>query len=204
MSTGARGRPLSTVRLSQLAWSGKSLSKLTWSTGGCSPSNLESRGTLSFTAAMMVSHADCEERSLSIRHPVSLTSHPSVTAGRRHRHRSHLGASNYQPQNEFPFFTFTGDVEILLACGRKERRYLLHRLILCQCSAVLEDCMDGEGAHGGEGSSSSASRDAMVRYPDSAVGIPERKRWRFELDWAGRQNGFPVLVPKVGLNAQSS
>ncbi|CAK3763823.1 Hypothetical predicted protein [Lecanosticta acicola] len=75
----------------------------------------------------------------------------SVTSGRsgtrRHRHaRSHHGASSHRPQNEFPIFSHTGDVEIVIknASGRREKRYLLHRLILSQCSGFFAAATSAE------------------------------------------------------------
>ncbi|KAF3491206.1 uncharacterized protein GIQ15_00723 [Arthroderma uncinatum] len=68
----------------------------------------------------------------------------SVTSSRRSRRhhrfgsRSHAGGSSHQQLNEFPVFSATGDVEIVIRAADQERRYLLHRLILAQNSGFFE------------------------------------------------------------------
>lgn len=147
----------------------------------------------------MVSYPDSHgaERSLALRRPPSVTSHSSrASTVRRHRpHRSHFGGSSYQPQNEFPVFTHTGDVEIIIANGRKEQRYLLHKLILAQCSGFFEAGLSEEWANAGEGSrSQNANSAALARIP---TGAPQEKRkWRYELDW-GKEDDVPMLIQKV-------
>ena len=145
----------------------------------------------------------------------------SVTSGRshtrRHRHARthHGGSSGYVPQNEFPIFSHTGDVEIVIqsANGRKENRYLLHRLILSQCSGFFEAGTRVEwsgqrnietGTGGGlprisenesitGGSSSRAS--SQERRPSYEQ--PGGRRWRYELDWqAASDEEAPMLVQK--------
>jgi hypothetical protein len=148
----------------------------------------------------MVSYPDSQgaERSLAIRRPPSVTSHSSraTSTTRRHRpHRSHFGGSSYQPQNEFPVFTHTGDVEIVIANGRKEQRYLLHKLILSQCSGFFEAGLSEEWATSGEGASQNHNAAALARVPSSAP--PEKKRWRYELDWGKNEDDVPMLMQKV-------
>ena len=151
----------------------------------------------------MVSYPDTEgaERALPARRAASIASHSSrASTVRRHRqHRSHFGGSTLQPQNEFPIFTHTGDVEIIINNGRKEQRYLLHKLILTQCSGFFEAGLSEEWANAGEanGSVLSASSAASARIPSSAR--QDRKKWRYELDW-GNNDGddLPMLVQKVG------
>ncbi|TKA65956.1 hypothetical protein B0A55_10154 [Friedmanniomyces simplex] len=140
----------------------------------------------------------------------------SVTSGRshtrRHRHaRTHHGgsSSNYTSQNEFPVFSHTGDVEIIIASanGRAENRYLLHRLILSQCSGFFEAgtraewsgqpsntlarISEAESVMAG-GSSRASSQE---RRP--AQDLQPKQRWRYLLDWqhAG-DDGPPMLVRK--------
>lgn len=147
----------------------------------------------------MVSYPDSQgaERSLAIRRPPSVASHSSRSTSRRHRqHKSHFGGTSYQPQNEFPVFTHTGDVEIVIANGRKEQRYLLHKLILTQCSGFFEAGTSDEWANAGEGSSSQNHNSAaLARIPNGAV--PEKKRWRYELDWGKGGDELPMLIQKV-------
>ncbi|KAF2642761.1 hypothetical protein P280DRAFT_396522 [Massarina eburnea CBS 473.64] len=143
----------------------------------------------------MVSYPDSQgaERSLTVRRPPSVTSHSSrASTSRRHRpQRSHLGGSSYQPQNEFPVFTHTGDVEILIANGRKELRYLLHKLILTQCSGFFEAGLSEEWASAGE--SPQAGGSSLVRM---LPGAPQaKKKWTYELDW-GQDDEIPTLVQK--------
>jgi hypothetical protein len=147
----------------------------------------------------MVSYPDSQgaERSLAIRRAPSVVSHSSrASTARRHRqHRSHFGGSSYQPQNEFPVFTHTGDVEIIIGNGRKEQRYLLHKLILTQCSGFFEAGTSDEWANAGEGGSQNHNPAALARIPNGSSPA-EKKRWRYELDW-GKDDEIPMLVQKV-------
>ncbi|KAF2465568.1 uncharacterized protein BDR25DRAFT_85063 [Lindgomyces ingoldianus] len=146
----------------------------------------------------MVSYPDSQgaERSLAIRRPPSVASHSSrASTVRRHRpHRSHFGGTSYQPQNEFPVFTHTGDVEIIIANGRKEQRYLLHKLILTQCSGFFEAGTSDEWSMAGEGTTSqNYNAAAFARIPTGAP--QEKKRWKYELDWGG-DDDIPMLIQK--------
>ncbi|KAJ4336743.1 hypothetical protein N0V87_005134, partial [Didymella glomerata] len=137
--------------------------------------------------------------SLTIRRPPSVASHSSRTSTlRRHRpHRSggsSYGSSSVGTQNEFPVFTHTGDVEIVISNGRRENRYLLHKLILTQCSGFFEAGTSDEWAGAGEGSvAQNMSAAALARNPSGSR--QERKRWRYELDW-GSDDDVPMLVQK--------
>lgn len=143
----------------------------------------------------------------------------SVTSGRpgtrRHRHaRTHYGGSSaHLPQNEFPIFQHTGDVEIVLrtANGRKESRYLLHRLILSQNSgffaAGTRAEWSGSAVEGGNtglggglprvneaksvtvGSSSRAS--SQERRPQYEH---DRRKWYYELDWEAAEDDEPPML----------
>ncbi|KAK3673339.1 hypothetical protein LTR78_006885 [Recurvomyces mirabilis] len=146
----------------------------------------------------------------------------SVTSGRshtrRHRHaRTHHGGSvsstsSYAPQNEFPIFSNTGDVEITItsANGRKEQRYVLHRLILSQCSGFFEAGTraewsgagqqglarireDGESVTAGGSSSRPSSQDRSRALPDFQQ--QPKQRWKYALDWKNAADGeAPMLV----------
>lgn len=146
----------------------------------------------------MVSYPDSQgaERSLAIRRAPSVASHSSrASTVRRHRpHRSHFGGSSYQPQNEFPVFTHTGDVEILISNGRKEQRYLLHKLILAQCSGFFEAGLSDEWATAGDGSAQDPTSAALARVPQGA--LQGKNVCKYELDW-GRDDDLPMLVQKV-------
>lgn len=140
-----------------------------------------------------------------------------VTRSKHHRGRSHHGGSSYQPQNEFPFFSQTGDVEIFISAGGQEKRYLLHRLILAQCSAFFEAGTSAEWSQPSRHlpDSSSRSDHALSRIGEEAedetdapstpaidpqsfsAASPNRKRWRYELDWDHTdEDEEPMLVQK--------
>jgi hypothetical protein len=139
------------------------------------------------------------------------------SATRRHRHaRTHHGGQNgYAPQNEFPVFSQTGDIEIILsnASGRREHRYLLHRLILSQCSGFFEAGTRAEWSRAGAfddlrsanglppigeqsvAGSSSTRTSSTERRPSFE---PPRKRWKYTLDWqSAGDDDVPMLVQDV-------
>ncbi|KAF7512882.1 hypothetical protein GJ744_011985 [Endocarpon pusillum] len=135
-----------------------------------------------------------------------------TTRSRHHRGRSHHGGSSYQPQNEFPFFAQTGDVEIVISADGQEKKYLLHRLILAQCSGFFEAGTSAEWSQ----ASNSAPRpeNALARIGEDeeepapvrptvdpqSINAPtsNRKRWRYELDWDHADaDEDPMLVQKT-------
>jgi hypothetical protein len=147
----------------------------------------------------MVSQPD-HSRSLSLRGPSSVVSRATSLRHRRHG-RSHAGGTSYLPQNDFPVFTHTGDVEITVTAGGKENRYLLHKLILTQCSGFFEASTSqewsravAEGRNGsqlariGEGSGSESGTPVSSKDP--------KKRWRYELDTGPDSDDIPMLVQK--------
>ncbi|EUC27507.1 hypothetical protein COCCADRAFT_111520 [Bipolaris zeicola 26-R-13] len=148
----------------------------------------------------MVSYPDSAsaERSLPIRRPSSVASHSSrASTVRRHRQtRSNFGGSSLVSQNEFPVFTHTGDVEIIISNGRKEQRYLLHKLILTQCSGFFEAGTSDEWATAGDVTNAGPTNGtALSRIPSGSR--PEQKRkWRYELDWGNGDDDVPMLVQK--------
>ncbi|KAL4741217.1 hypothetical protein BDV11DRAFT_75073 [Aspergillus similis] len=166
--------------------------------------------TNSITSSEMVSQAQVLDR------PVPPQSAPSSVSrqsyhNRRHRSsRSHHGGLVYQPQNDFPIFTHTGDVELVIRAGRQENRYLLHRLILAQCSGFFEASTREEWSrrqpNDPESTLSRISEDASSlsngsTLAQSDVGVtqlpPEKRRWRFELDWENKaEDEEPILVQK--------
>ncbi|KAL1629121.1 hypothetical protein SLS56_005564 [Neofusicoccum ribis] len=146
---------------------------------------------------------------------------PLISSHRRHSRqiRSHAGGVSYQPQNEFPIFTHTGDVEIVITSNphsrrgsanaispyggatapRREERFLLHRLILAQCSGFFDEETNPEFNGGPQEGRSIPSGSALARLPSGAAQVDEsgrRKRWRFELDWGENGDEMPVLVQK--------
>ncbi|KAA8646382.1 hypothetical protein EYZ11_011616 [Aspergillus tanneri] len=162
----------------------------------------------------MVSQAQILDRSLpmpSVPSSVSRHSHSS----RRHRSsRSHHGGLAHQPQNDFPVFTHTGDVEIVIRAGGQEKRYLLHRLILAQCSGFFETSTreewsgqavprppnvdPGALSRVSEDNSSLSNGSTLAQSdPGAMPWAPEKKRWRYELDWESKsEDEEPILVQK--------
>ncbi|RKU43860.1 hypothetical protein DL546_003677 [Coniochaeta pulveracea] len=70
----------------------------------------------------------------------SRTASSTLSSSRSRRYnRSHAGGVSFQPQNEFPTFSQSGDVEIVIkVASGHENRYLLHRHILTRCSGFFE------------------------------------------------------------------
>ena len=73
----------------------------------------------------------------------SVVSRPSLSRTKRYG-RSHAGGASYVPQNEFPVFAQSGDVEIVVRAGAAENRYLLHRHTLTRCSGFFEASTSSE------------------------------------------------------------
>ncbi|CAL3963326.1 unnamed protein product [Diplocarpon coronariae] len=140
----------------------------------------------------MVSQVE-PSQSLAHRGPSSIVSRSS----RHRRHgRSHAGGSSFVPQNEFPIFSHTGDVEILVNAGPQTNRYLLHRIILTQCSGFFEASTSQEWSKvGGEGGGELA-RIGEDSGSESARHRDVRRRWRYELDTGVNEDGIPMLVQK--------
>jgi hypothetical protein len=149
----------------------------------------------------MVSYPDDNaSRTLSLRPPrsssVTSSSRASMSTVRRHhRHaRSHAGGGgggSSHLQNEFPLFLQTGDVEIVIASGRREQRYVLHRLYLSQCSGFFEAGMSEEWSRSGPSGQQDSSSSVSSGRQSS-----EGKRWRYELDWGTGKVDIPMLVQK--------
>ena len=160
----------------------------------------------------MVSHPqapDQEHRAHTHRAP-SIASSSRTTTNRRHRSsRSHSGGASYRPQNEFPNFAQTGDVEILINADGQERRYTLHRLILSQCSGFFEASTSEEWTRAQQNGTSHGQIHWLGRISEddddrTAVKPPmagprqgEKFRWYYELDWGNQDEEVPMLVQKV-------
>ncbi|KAF2436634.1 hypothetical protein EJ08DRAFT_667361 [Tothia fuscella] len=152
----------------------------------------------------MVSYPDdnsSSSRSLSSRparsSSIASSSRTSMSTVRRHhRHaRSHAGGGgggSSHLQNEFPLFFQTGDVEIVLASGKREQKYVLHRLYLSQASGFFEAGMSEEWSRSGLSGQQDASSNASTGSRRSNDG----KRWRYELDWGKGAEDIPMLVQK--------
>lgn len=177
----------------------------------------------------MVSQHSDGMTSLTLRGPSSVVGTSSSGRGTglhsssrsRRYNRSHAGGTSFIPKNEFPVFSQSGDVEIVVrvATGH-ENRYVLHRHILTRCSGFFEastsnewsraqavpelpapgtaGAIEGASAPGGElarigdrGGSSDGSDK-----PGSMALAQTKKRWRYELDYGSEDNDIPMLVQK--------
>jgi hypothetical protein len=147
---------------------------------------------------------------------VSRHSQSHSHSNRRHRSgRSHHGSAPLQPSsNDFPVFAYTGDTEIVIRAGSQEKRYLLHRLILAQCSGFFETSTNEEWSQQittgppkidsslsrltEEDSLSSGSTVVQSDGGGQPVRPGEKRRWRYELGWEScAQDEVPVLVQRV-------
>ncbi|KAJ5452180.1 hypothetical protein N7445_000363 [Penicillium cf. griseofulvum] len=147
----------------------------------------------------MVSQAQIVDRTTA-QSTASLVSRPS---SRRHRSgRSHHGSSSNPSSNDFPIFTYTGDTEVVIRAGSQEKRYLLHRLILSQCSGFFEASTNEDWSR----TLSRLSEDddlsnGSTLVPSDNGGVStrpgEKRRWRYELDWENRaEDEEAILVQK--------
>ena len=134
-----------------------------------------------------------QSNEIAVRGPSSVVSSRSR---RHHRGRSHAGGSSYLPQNEFPVFTHTGDVEISVKAGTQTNRYLLHRLILTQCSGFFEASTSQEWSRATTGGGGELSRIGEDSGSESARRDAPKKRWRYELDPGTGSDDIPMLVQK--------
>lgn len=97
--------------------------------------------------------ADTTSTTLALRGPASVAGHghhsshshqprtasSTLSSRARRYNRSHAGGVSFVPQNEFPVFSHSGDVEILVkVASGHENRYLLHRHTLTRCSGFFE------------------------------------------------------------------
>ncbi|KAJ3568505.1 hypothetical protein NPX13_g6400 [Xylaria arbuscula] len=170
----------------------------------------------------MVSQPEYNHSSLALRGPSSVVS--SRTASRPHAssrskryNRSHAGGASYVPQNEFPVFSHSGDVEIIIAAGGRENRYLLHKHTLTRCSGFFEASTSQEWSKAtvlpalpapssrelskiGEDTGSATESEVATR-PGATSPVP-RRRWRYELDSGTDRDDIPMLVQR-GANART-
>jgi len=142
------------------------------------------------------------------RHPHSF-SHSSRSRAKRYN-RSHAGGTSYIPQNEFPVFSNSGDVEIVIKAGGHENRYLLHRHTLTRCSGFFEASTSLEWSRGAAAAAAADStQDDLNRIAEESDGgahasaaagggelVPRKRRWRYELDPGYEDGDVPMLVQK--------
>jgi hypothetical protein len=170
----------------------------------------------------MVSQPDYNHSSLALRGPSSVvsartSSRPHASSRSRRYNRSHAGGTSYVPSNEFPVFNHSGDVEIIIAVGGRENRYLLHRHTLTRCSGFFEASTSQEWSKASvlplpEASSRDLSRigeetgsnsGSEVARPGATSPAP-RRRWRYELDPGVDGNDIPMLVQKDANTSNST
>lgn len=166
----------------------------------------------------MVSQFD---QSLTFRGPSSVVSartasRPHVSSRSKRYNRSHTGGSSYVPQNEFPVFTHSGDVEIVVKAGGKANRYLLHKHTLTRCSGFFEASTSQEWSKAsllplpepsrelariGEDDTSNSGTDIVRPGADSPT---PRRRWRYELDPGSGPDDIPMLIQKEANTSSST
>ncbi|KAI5253982.1 hypothetical protein E4T42_02551 [Aureobasidium subglaciale] len=149
----------------------------------------------------MVSHIEAPEQRLpSPRRPPSASSRASTT--RRHRStRSHHAASPLSPLNELPVFAHTGDVDVVISShsGRKEQRYLLHTIILSQCSSFFAVDTKRPPVHNAlpAPQSASLSRIGDINSSRSSLDSMDARGLTYVLDWKHTREGdTPRLVQR--------
>jgi hypothetical protein len=148
----------------------------------------------------MVSQVE-PSHALTLRGPSSLVSRPSSSTRHRRHNRSHAGGSSHVSQNDFPVFTHTGDVEIIVKAGGQSNRYLLHRLILTQCSGFFEASTSQEWSRATNEGGNELARIGEDSGSETARPKEARKRWRYELDPGSSNDDIPMLVQKEHTSA---
>ncbi len=158
----------------------------------------------------MVEHSQVTDRPLTHRTASASVASRSTTTRRHRATRSHTGGASYRPQNEFPNFAQTGDVEIVVNVDGQERRYMLHRLILVQNSGFFEASTseDWSRAQARGHSSSTGPTNGLGRIGEDDESGGEQGRppfpgaqaqrfiWRYELDLGNKDDEVPMLVQK--------
>ncbi|PNS14906.1 Pre-mRNA-splicing factor CLF1 [Sphaceloma murrayae] len=162
----------------------------------------------------MVTNLDTSRQLVSQRAP-SVSSRAS-SSRRNRQSRSHFGGTPSSSQNEYPFFAQTGDVEVSLTTsnGRKEQRYLIHRLILAQSAGFFDEDIRDDNSRALTASASELHQPRPVGLPHTLVDGPpldaksisavaklppsgRRKRWRYVLDWGNTDDtSVPMLVQR--------
>ncbi|RCI12560.1 hypothetical protein L249_0335 [Ophiocordyceps polyrhachis-furcata BCC 54312] len=135
----------------------------------------------------------------------SVVSRPSLSRRKRYN-RSHAGGALYVPQNEFPVFCQSGNVEILLGTGN-ENRYLLHRDTLARCSGFFEASTSSQWSKAQPvvGNELAHIREDLSSPPSSVVVDDNAKqRWTYELRAGDRAGDVPMLVQKTDFPTSSS
>ncbi|KAI1428468.1 hypothetical protein F5Y12DRAFT_25912 [Xylaria sp. FL1777] len=164
----------------------------------------------------MVSQPEYSHSSLALRGPSSVVSarsasRPHASSRSKRYNRSHAGGTSYVPQNEFPVFSHSGDVEIIIAVGGRENRYLLHRHTLTRCSGFFEASTSQEWSKAGVlpplpeppsrelskiGEETSSTNESEVALRPGATSPIPRRRWHYELDLGVDRDDIPMLIQR--------
>ena len=136
--------------------------------------------------AFMVSHHGDVSTSLTLRGTQSVvgsgggssgsrSAAPHTSSRSRRYNRSHAGGSAFVPQNEFPVFSHSGDVEIVVrVASGHENRYLLHRHTLTRCSGFFEASTSVEWSRAqavpAPGAAGAIEAAAGAAAPDTSTG----------------------------------
>lgn len=166
--------------------------------------------------------------SLSRRGPSSVASRQSLSRTKRYN-RSHTGGSSYTPQNDFPVFANSGDVEIIIRARQcppgatpTQNRYLLHRHTLVRSSGFFEASTSSQWSRaralpagnelsriGEDGEPLPVNVNGSVVSDDGSASLrngtsASKRRWRYELDSGSGGNDIPMLVQRDESRDQSS
>ncbi|KAL5612020.1 hypothetical protein BROUX41_000417 [Berkeleyomyces rouxiae] len=121
------------------------------------------------------------------------------------RSRPNVTSSSYLPQNEFPVFSLTGDVEIVINLDgddAHQNRYLLHSHTLARFSGFFNASLspkwnrspspDQTKQSAFAGSSPRPDATGRAPFADSSL----KPRWRYELDASDVFGDLPMLIQK--------
>ena len=141
----------------------------------------------------------------------SVASRSTISRSKRYN-RSHAGGASYIAQNEFPVFSNSGDVEIIVKAGGYENRYVLHRHILARCSGFFEvstsevwskalpEARDTSALARIAQESDATDSGSRAAASPSVNHNTSRTRWRYELDPGVDEGDMPMLVQRSGLD----
>jgi len=87
-------------------------------------------------------------------------------------------------------------VEILVKAGTQTNRYLLHKIILTQCSGFFEASTSQEWSKAQVETGVELARIGEDSGSDTARGKEGKKKWRYELDPGVGADDIPMLVQK--------
>ncbi|KAF4121645.1 hypothetical protein GMORB2_2053 [Geosmithia morbida] len=150
--------------------------------------------------------------------------HSSSLSRAKRYNRSHTGGggrASYIPDNDFPVFSQSGDVEIVIRAGPVEKRYLLHRDTLARCSGFFEASTSEPWSKARPVRATLPSGNELTKIGEDGIPTPSasaldgdvgggggghaadiwsypgrNKMWRYELDMGDDEDDIPMLVQK--------